>query len=46
LIALRLSAEDIATVDERARRDAVNRSEMIRRMVAYALGHMPQGWRP
>lgn len=44
VIALRLGAEGLALVDERAEREGVNRSEMIRRMVDYAAQHMPEGW--
>lgn len=44
--ALRLSAEGIAVVDERAEQEGVNRSEMIRIMLIYAEQYMPRGWRP
>lgn len=47
LVALRLSAQGIAQIDERAAVEADgSRSEMIRRMLAYAAAHMPKGWKP
>lgn len=43
LVAFRLGQPDLEALDERAACEAVDRSEMLRRMVAYALAHMPVG---
>ncbi len=44
LVAIRLSDEGIAHIDQRAEKQGVNRSEMVRRMLAYAAQHMPPAW--
>lgn len=47
LVAFKLHQDDIDHIDQRAAEEAGGvRSEMIRRMVAYAQRHMPQGWKP
>ncbi len=53
LVALKLSDEVIAAVDQRALTEGLtirggqpNRSEALRLLVAYGLDHMPEGWRP
>lgn len=46
LVALRLSEQGIARIDLRAEKAGVNRSEMIRAMLAYADRHLPDGWNP
>jgi hypothetical protein len=47
LVALRISAQGLAHIDQRAADEAEGvRSEMIRRMLAYAALHMPKGWMP
>lgn len=53
ITALRLSAEGLAHVDQRALDEGItirggepNRSEMLRIMLAYAAQNMPKGWRP
>lgn len=46
LVALRMSDEGVAHVDKLAAAAAVTRSEMIRRMLAYAAAKMPRGWKP
>ncbi len=47
LVALRLSTKGIDLIDQRAKDEAAGvRSEMIRRMLAYAAQHMPKGWKP
>lgn len=44
---IRLSDEDIAAVDRRAAEEAEGeRSEMIRRLLAYATPRMPKNWKP
>lgn len=53
LVAIRLSEQGIAHIDQRAAAEGLvrddgepNRSEMIRLMLAYASAKMPAGWRP
>jgi hypothetical protein len=54
LVALRLSEQGIEQIDRRALVEgltirngaAPNRSKTIRRLVAYGLAHMPEGWEP
>lgn len=53
MVAIKLSQHGIDHIDARARDEAPlkgngdpNRSEMIRRMLAYAAQHMPKGWQP
>ena len=46
LVAIRLSKQGIDHIDQRAAEQGVNRSEMIRRMLAYASAKMPKGWTP
>jgi metal-responsive CopG/Arc/MetJ family transcriptional regulator len=46
LVALRLSDQGIEWLDQRAEDEGVNRSEMIRIALAYAVAKMPKGWRP
>lgn len=46
LVAVRLSTSGIEYIDKRAAEEGVNRSEMIRRMLAYAGAKMPKGWKP
>lgn len=46
LVALRLAVNGLARIDARAERRRVDRSEMMRRMLAYADQHMPEEWTP
>jgi hypothetical protein len=53
LVASKLSQSGIDHIDARAREEVPlrgngqpNRSEMIRRMLAYAAANMPKGWTP
>jgi len=47
LVAIRLSERGIAHIDQRAKEETDgSRSEMMRRMLAYAAGRMPKGWKP
>jgi metal-responsive CopG/Arc/MetJ family transcriptional regulator len=46
LVAIKLSQDGIDWIDQAAEEAEVNRSEMIRRMLAYAQRHMPKGWTP
>jgi len=45
-IAVRVSPNGLRAIDQRAVDDDRNRSEMIRRLLAFAVIHMPKGWRP
>jgi len=45
-LALRLTDRDAAAIDARATKAGVNRSEMVRRMLAYAAAKMPKAWKP
>jgi hypothetical protein len=45
-IAVRVSAAGLRAVDERAEDEDRSRSEMVRRMLAYAVWKMPKGWKP
>ena len=53
LVAIKMSEDGIKHIDRRATDEGLikgngkpNRSEMIRRMLAYAALHMPKGWQP
>jgi hypothetical protein len=41
-----LSESGFEAVDVRAKTEGVSRSDMLRRMLAYAAWKMPKGWRP
>jgi hypothetical protein len=43
-VMFRLSKEAQADIEARAAAQGINRSEMIRRMLAYASKHMPEDW--
>jgi metal-responsive CopG/Arc/MetJ family transcriptional regulator len=45
-IAVRVSAAGLTAIDERAEEEDRTRSEIIRRMLAYAVQKMPRGWKP
>ncbi len=45
LVAIKLAQDGIDWIDQRATTEDVNRSEMIRRMLAYAQRNMPKGWK-
>ncbi|HEU4541749.1 MAG TPA: ribbon-helix-helix protein, CopG family [Jiangellaceae bacterium] len=46
-MAIKLSEQGIEHIDQRAAAEtAGNRSEMIRRMLAFAAQKMPKGWKP
>ena len=45
-VSFRIARPGLARVDDRAVVEHVERSEMIRRMLAYALRTMPKGWKP
>lgn len=46
MVSIRLSPDGLAYIDDRAKTETVNRSELIRRMLAYASTRMPKGWKP
>jgi hypothetical protein len=46
VVSIRLSDAGIAHLDELAKVDGVKRSELVRRMLAYATARMPRGWKP
>lgn len=46
LVAIRLSEQGIARVDQKAEKAGRNRSEQLRVMIAYADQHMPANWQP
>jgi len=46
LVALRLGDAEITQIDQLAVAADLNRSEMIRRMLAFAAAKMPPEWRP
>ena len=46
LVAIKLSEQGIARIDDRAVKAGRNRSEQIRVMLAYADQHMPGTWKP
>jgi hypothetical protein len=46
LVAIRLATDEIAWLDQRAEAEGLNRSEVVRRALAYARKHMPADWRP
>jgi len=43
-LTFRLTPEAIHRIDLLAEAENVQRSEMLRRMLAYAARHMPKGW--
>lgn len=45
-VGVRLTTAGTEHIDQRAERAGVGRSEMIRRMLAYASAKMPEGWTP
>lgn len=45
-IAVRVSEAGLRAIDERAEEEDRTRSEIVRRMLAYAVWKMPKGWKP
>ena len=45
-VTFRIKRPGIDALDARAVEESVERSELIRRLLAYALRHMPKGWKP
>lgn len=46
VLTLRLAQSGIDWIDERAAAEGVQRSELVRRMLAYSVRYMPKGWKP
>lgn len=46
IVGVRVGENGLAWIDKEAERRGINRSEMIRQMLAYAKQHMPKGWKP
>lgn len=46
VVSVRLSEAGFAHIADRARREDVDVSHMIRRMLSYASAKMPEGWVP
>ena len=45
-IAVRVSEAGLAAIDRIAEEEDRSRSEVVRRMLAYATWKMPRGWKP
>jgi hypothetical protein len=45
-IALRIRPDEVSLLNARCRLEGVNRSELIRRFLAFGVLNMPAGWRP
>lgn len=46
MLTARISKAGIERIKEMAEADSVERSEMVRRMLAFAARNMPRGWTP
>ena len=46
VITMRLTQTGVDALNTRAREEHTTRSELIRRMLAYATRKMPRGWKP
>lgn len=45
-VAVRIGKGGLAAIDKRAEQEDRTRSDMIRRLLIYAVQNMPRGWRP
>jgi hypothetical protein len=45
-VAVRIGKGGLAAIDQRAEQEDRTRSDMIRRLLIYAVQNMPAGWRP
>lgn len=45
-VTFRITQAGIGALDARAGEESVERSELIRRLLAYAMWKMPKGWKP
>jgi hypothetical protein len=43
---VRIAEAGLEAIDKRAEAESVERSELVRRMLAYAAQNMPKGWKP
>lgn len=41
---IRVSVDGLQAIDERAAQESVSRSELVRRLIRYAMANMPKGW--
>jgi hypothetical protein len=46
MLSARVAKPGVEAIEQRAKAEGVDRSELIRHMLAYALHHMPKGWKP
>lgn len=46
MLSVRLAKPGVDAIKDRAEDEGVDRSEMLRRMLAYATRNMPKGWKP
>lgn len=46
MLTARVSKAGVKRIEELAKAESVERSEMVRRMLAYAARNMPKGWKP
>lgn len=45
-VSVKVSQTGLTAIDERAEEEDRSRSEIMRRMLAYATWKMPKGWKP
>lgn len=45
VLAIRISPEGLAAIEQRAKEDDRSRSDMARTMLMFAVKRMPKGWR-
>lgn len=46
MLSIRMAESGYRHIEERARREDVDVSRLVRRMLAYASANMPNGWTP
>lgn len=46
MLSVRVAEAGIEAIKKRAETEGVDRSELLRRMLAYAARNMPKGWKP
>jgi hypothetical protein len=46
MLSVRVAKQGVEAITNRSEAEAVDRSEMLRRMLAYATQNMPRGWKP
>jgi hypothetical protein len=45
-VGVRMAPDGLAVVDRLAKDRKLDRSKAIRLLIAYAIRHMPEGWKP